>query len=417
MADGGVMSRHINTDYDIIIIGSGMVGASLAASLAHKPLRIAIIESTPITAQVQPSYDERVIALSYGSHRIFKAIGVWDELARDICPIDKIHISDRGHCGFAHLNASDESVDALGYVIPGRSIGLALHAYIEKQSNIDLICPAFWNELNVTHDCVTLSVARQGAADRVITARLLVAADGGNSKIRKRLDIPVKTRDYRQSAIIANVTPGQSHRNIAYERFTDSGPLAMLPMTQNRCSMVWTTRSEQQQEILELNDKDFLERLQQRFGYRLGYLKKVGLRQAYPLKLIQALEMVRPRIAIIGNAAHTLHPLAGQGFNLGLRDVAALAETIVQAITEGHDPGALALLEKYAASRSKDHRNVLTATDTLVRLFTHPFTPVVVARNKALTLFDLLPPAKHLLARHAMGIAGRQPRLTRGLSL
>lgn len=411
------MSHPVNTDYDLLIIGGGMVGASLAVALAHQPLRIGIIENTSLSAKIQPSYDDRVIALSYGSQRIFKAIGIWDALQHDICPINKIHISNRGHSGFTHLNAQDESVEALGYVVPGRSIGQALHAYIKKQSNIDFICPAHWSDFTVEQDHISLSITTSSAKSKTVTARLLVAADGGQSVIREKLGIQTTIRDYQQSAIITNITPEQSHHNIAYERFTDTGPLAMLPMTKNRCSVVWTARTDQQQEILDLDDETFLKQLQKRFGYRLGRLTKVGSRHAYPLKLIQSLELVRPRIAIIGNAAHTLHPLAGQGFNLGLRDVAALAETIVTTSRKGDDSGDIKTLEQYAEARKKDHRTVLTATDTLVRLFIHPFMPVALARNKALTLLDLFPPAKHLLARHAMGIAGKQSRLTRGVSL
>ncbi len=402
-----------DTDYDILIIGGGMVGASLAAALSNQPLRIGIIESTPLTAKTQPSYDDRVIALSYGSHRILKSIGVWNELQHDACPIDHIHVSDRGHCGFTHLSAKDESVDALGYVVPGRSIGQTLHAHIDKQSNIDFICPAHWTALESDSNQVTLTVTKP----KTLTTRLLVAADGGQSAIRKKLGIQTKTSNYQQSAIITNVTPELPHQNRAFERFTETGPLAILPMTENRCSVVWTARTDQQQEILDLDDETFLKRLQERFGYRLGRLTKAGSRFAYPLKLIQALEQVRPRVAIIGNAAHSLHPLAGQGFNLGLRDVAALAETIADATQKGDDPGDINTLKQYAEARKQDHRNVLTATDTLVRLFTQPSIPVAIARNKVLTLLDLLPPAKHLLARHAMGIAGRQSRLTRGLSL
>ena len=411
------MPRPVKTDYDILIIGGGMVGASLAAALARQPLRIGIIESTSLAAKTQPGYDDRVIALSYGSRCILKSMGVWEKLQSDTNPIDNIHVSDRGHCGFTRLSAEDESVEALGYVVPSRSIGQTLHAYIKKQSHIDLICPASWMELESDSNQVTLTVTKEGAEPQTLTTRLLVAADGGQSAIREKLGIQTKTRDYQQSAIITNITPQQPHQNRAFERFTETGPLAMLPMTENRCSVVWTARTDQQQELLDLDDETFLKRLQERFGYRLGRLTKVGSRFAYPLKLIQALEQVRPRIAIIGNAAHSLHPLAGQGFNLGLRDVAALAETTATAIQKGDDPGDINTLEQYAEARKRDHSTVLTATDTLVRLFTQPFIPIALARNKALTLLDIFPPAKHLLAQHAMGIAGKQSQLARGLSL
>jgi len=227
----------------------------------------------------------------------------------------------------------------------------------------------------------------------------------------------VREWTYGHHAVIANLTPGRPHRGMAFERFTDTGPLAMLPMTGGRSSLVWTVRDQHLDEMLSLSDRAFLERLQARFGYRLGRLRQIGRRTAYPLRQVYAREHVRARLALVGNAAHTVHPVAGQGFNLGIRDVAALAEVLVAAAAAGKDPGALEVLQGYQRSRRRDHRTVLLATDALARVFTSPLAPVRVLRDLGMLGVDLIPGARHLLARQAMGLRGRLPRLARGLGL
>jgi 2-octaprenyl-6-methoxyphenol hydroxylase len=224
-------------------------------------------------------------------------------------------------------------------------------------------------------------------------------------------------KTYAQTAIIANLTPGREHRGVAYERFTDSGPLAVLPMTGGRCSLVWTARDEQVPELMGLDDRAFLARLQERFGYRLGRLRRVGRRSSYPLRLIQAKEQVRPRVALIGNASHTIHPVAGQGFNLGIRDAAVLADILNEVFKHGGDPGGLEPLRGYARWRRQDHQRVVTITDTLARLFANPFEPLRMARNLALVGLDNAPGLKHRVARQFMGLSGRLPRLARGVPL
>jgi 2-octaprenyl-6-methoxyphenol hydroxylase len=250
---------------------------------------------------------------------------------------------------------------------------------------------------------------------RSITARLLVAADGGRSAIRERLGIAQRHHAYGHHAVVANVTPSLPHQGVAFERFTETGPLALLPMTQNRCGLVWTARDADLADVLALDDRAFLAALQERFGFRLGRFVAVGRRSHYPLELRLAETQVLDRVAVIGNAAHTVHPIAGQGFNLGIRDVAMLADVLVEAHRAGRDLGALAVLEGYEAARRRDQRTVALATDALARLFTNPLGPLRVARNLGMTLLDALPPAKHLLARVGMGLAGAQPRLARGL--
>jgi len=402
--------------YDMIIVGGGMVGASLAISLAHSGMRLALIEAYTPGAESQPSYDDRAIALAYGTRRIFEATGVWPSLAEVAEPIRDIHVSDRGHFGFTRLSAADEGVPALGHVVTARELGRVLLHQMRQDASLEVIAPARVISFEDRGGQVRVEIERDGLMSS-IECRLLVAADGGNSSIREQLDVPVQRWEYGQSAVVTNITPAQPHRNVAYERFTDSGPVALLPMTEQRCAVVWTVRDEHLDSVLALDDDAFLSAFQERFGYRLGRFLRVGRRAAYPLSLLRARESVRGRVAVIGNAAHTLHPIAGQGFNLGIRDVAALAEVVDSVFRAGGDIGAAENLAVYEGWRSAEQRNVALATDALARLFSNPLGAVRLGRNLGLLAMDLLPGAKHPLARAAMGMLGRQPRLARGVPL
>ena len=407
----------MTTDYDILIIGGGMVGASLGVALGGLPLRVGLIEAVEFESAAQPSYDDRTVALSYGSRRIFESLKVWDRLeARGATPIQHIHISDRGHFGFARLDAAEAGVAALGYVVENRALGQALKAALAETQNLTLICPATMEDVGFAADAARVTIRRAGQPEQ-LTARLVVAADGGRSLVRDQAGIGAQRTDYHQTALVTNVTPELPHRNIAYERFTDSGPLAFLPMRDNRCAVVWSLPPDRAKALLALDDAQFLAALQERFGTRLGRFLKVGQCHAYPLALTRVSEQVRPRLALIGNAAHTVHPVAGQGFNLGLRDVAVLAQVLSDAQHEGRDPGELAVLERYAAWRRRDNLAISTFTDGLVRTFSNNLAPLSFMRNLGLVAVDLLPPAKRSLLRLSMGLAGRLPRLTRGLPL
>ena len=403
-----------SAEYEVLIIGGGLVGASLACALGEQNLPTALIESVPIEAREQPGYDDRAIALAQGTQRIFNTMGLWKPLAPSVTPIHRIHVSDRGRFGFTRLDREEEGVEALGYVAPILELGRVLAERMNRLPAVKVICPAQLKGFSQEEQSVEAEV-ESPEGDLNLSARLLVAADGARSGIRDQLNIPVTRWQYGQSAVITNITPQLPHRNIAYERFTDTGPLAVLPMRDRRCAVVWTVEDRQVEFVMSLDDDEFIARLEDRFGSRLGRLEKVGTRQAFPLQMLRAKEAVRHRLALIGNAAHTLHPIAGQGFNLGIRDVATLTEVIVDAVRQGLDPGEIGVLNRYADWRRSDHLRVVAFTDAIARLFSWQLLPVTLLRDTGMVGLDLLSPAKRLFARLTMGRAGRMPRLSRGM--
>lgn len=403
----------MEAQYDVLIVGGGLVGASLACALGQTPLRVGLVEALPLRAPSEPSYDERVIALSWGSRRIFEGLGLWSALAPEAEPIQSVHISDRGHFGFARLHCEDQGTEALGYVVPARAIGQTLYQGLRDLGGLSLFCPARLGEYRVEADRVLVGLDREGQSQSQST-RLLVAADGGDSAIRRRLGLGLWEWDYGHTAVIATLSPERPRPGVAFERFTDTGPLALLPMTGGRYSLVWTARDGDAPALLALPEGAFLARLQERFGYRLGRLGRLGRRAAYPLRLVRVKHPVAERIALIGNAAHTLHPVAGQGFNLGLRDVAVLAQVLAEG---GQDPGAREVLERFANLRRSDLRTTALLTDALARGFANPLAPLVALRNLGLLALDLLPAPKSALARRLMGLGEPMSRLSRGLPL
>lgn len=397
---------------DVLIVGGGLAGASLACALETSGMSIEIIEAHPLNTETQPCYDDRTVALSYGSRVIFEAMGLWQAMADKIEAIKTIHISDRGHLGVTRLRHTEEGVEALGYVAENRVLGEVLYKRLDDNQNVTMHCPA--EVLSLQQDDESVSVHyRVNAEEYELTAGLLIVADGVNSKTRDMLQIGISRQDYQQSAVIANVTPGQPHQNIAYERFTDTGPLAFLPMADNRCSVVWTMPTAQAVELAEFDDKVFLQKLQQRFGFRLGCLKKTGQRHVYPLALVESTQVVRGRVVLMGNAAHAIHPVAGQGFNLALRDIALLAELL----TLPSSASVQETLATYVEMREKDAQRVYRFTDALVKVFSNDFSVLGHLRASALLATDLMPFVKHKLARQSMGLSGRLSKLGRGLAM
>ncbi len=396
------------TDCDVLIIGGGLVGASLACALENSGLSVQIVEAIPYKSDLQPSYDDRTVALSWGSRCIFEGMGIWDAVADRVEAIKTIHISDKGHFGATRLRHEEENVEALGYVAENRVLGEVLYQRLQQNNHIELHCPAELKSVDQKDDRV-VAIIKKNKKEVVVSARLLVAADGVVSHVRDLLHIGSSVQDYGQSAVIANVTPAVKHNNIAYERFTDQGPIAFLPMTRNRCSVVWTVPVSQADELMKLGDEDFLHLLQQRFGFRLGRFEKVGKRQVYPLKLIETTQVVRNRVVIVGNAAHTIHPVAGQGFNLALRDIAMLTELIATAA----DAGDSKLLQSYVEQREDDARRVYRFTDSLVKIFSNSSAPLGHLRAAGLVAVGLVPQLRHQLARQSMGLSGRASSLGR----
>jgi 2-octaprenyl-6-methoxyphenol hydroxylase len=409
--------------FDVAIVGGGMVGATLSVALAPLNLRVALIEAIPHNAASQPSFDERTTALSNGSRRILETLGVWPTLSAQATAIRKIHVSDQGRFGFARIDAAEQGLKAMGYVVANRALGNALWSRLEESQGLKVFCPAQVSKVTAQNEAVRIEITEQGAmtggADlpTVIDAKLIVAADGAQSAVRGAFGIEADVRDYDQTAVITTVLPQRFHDNVAYERFTSDGPLALLPLDGGRCTLVLTLTKDLARAALAWSDEEFLAEVQRRFGFRLGRFLKVGRRVPYPLSLTQAARTSAPRCVIIGNAAQGLHPVAGMGFNLGLRDVASLAELIAERAGRDADAGSRELLAEYDAWRSADRSGMIAFTDGLIRVFSNPLSSVRGLRNLGLLAFDLLPPAKAALSRLSTGGSGRIPKLARGVAL
>lgn len=404
---------------DIAICGGGLVGASLAVALDELGLSVVMLEATPAGAVGQPSFDDRTTAVSNGSRRIFEALGVWPLIEHDATAIRRIHVSDQGRFGFARLSAEEQGLKALGHVITNRTMGAALWQRLAR-TRVRTIAPARVVAMELRDRAQWLRYADDEGREHTITARLVVAADGARSIARTAAGVDAKTWDYEQVALVTNVLTQRFHEHVAYERFTPSGPIALLPLSDGRMGLIWTFAPEVAQAMAQCSSADFLARLQSEFGFRLGRLTRVGERQLYPLTLTRSAEHIAERLAIVGNAAQALHPIAGQGFNLGLRDAVSLAEVIADGQAEtpqSFDAGDGLWLQRYAQWREGDRSNIVRFTDGLVRLFHQPFGPAKLVRNVGMLAFDLMPSAKEALAQLSLGAATKIPRLSRGAPL
>jgi len=412
------MTRSSDRTFDIVIAGGGMIGSSLALALSPLGLSVAVVEAVTRQSDQQPSFDDRSTGLARSTRRMFEAMGLWDAVEAASTPIASVHVSDQGRFGFSHIEAAEQGVDALGHVVINRVLGDVLQKRLEEEGSAELVCPARITAVDLEPEAavVTVTPVEGGAAQR-FRCRLLVAADGANSSVRDMLGIGVARTPYGQRAVIGNLLPDRPHENRAFERFTEHGPLALLPVADNRVGFVWTVEESDAENVMALDDTAFLEALQAEFGYRLGAFSKVGRRACYPLALSRALRLTATRSVLVGNAAHGLHPVSAQGFNLGMRDVAALVDCIADArdVHGNIDPGHQDLLARYAAWRRSDQRKLVRFTDSLVRLFGSDRAPVRALRNIGMLGFDLLPGVRSVFAKHTMGLAGRLPRLSRGM--
>jgi len=404
---------------DVAIIGGGMVGASLALAMSGSGLRTLLVETTLPESAAQPSFDERSTALGNASRRIFQQLGVWERIATEAAAIRAIHVSDAGRFGAARLIAHEQGIEAFGYVVPNRTLGAALWDKLRHAADVELRVPARPDGLHADENEVRFSLPGSRGTER-ITARLVVAADGAQSSVREMADIRTVIEDYAQIAVVTNVVTDVRHSGTAFERFTQTGPLAVLPRYDGSYGVIWSCDPARAAAVMAFDEPTFLRELQSRFGWRAGRFISAGRRMAYPLKLTRAAESIANRTVLIGNAAQALHPVAGQGFNLGLRDAAMLAEILTEARRERDgdaDVGASELLQRFAAWRSGDREGVVRFTDGLVRLFGDSRPGVGFLRTVGLLLFDVAPPAKRALARVSAGFAGPSPRLARGLDL
>ncbi|MFK7864621.1 MAG: 2-octaprenyl-6-methoxyphenyl hydroxylase [Pseudohongiellaceae bacterium] len=406
-----MLISSIEKKYDVVVIGGGMVGSSFALALANatKSVSVLVIDAFELKGDQQPSFDDRSTALSYGSSQILANIGLWKQLKASASKIDSIQVSDKGHIGTTELNSQEYDVDALGYVVENRLFGKAIAAAMEKPSTVDYLAPVKVSKLTPKEFGMSVSLESDNSP-YTVDASLVILADGGRSPLCSMLGIGRDVQDYEQHALITNVSFQQPHKNRAFERFTDTGPLAVLPLTdsiegENRTSLVWTISSTQAEEFAALDQNQLKARLQERFGNRLGDIIKIGKTVSYPLSLVTAKEQIRPGLVLLGNAAHTLHPVAGQGFNLALRGAAALAAELSCAEEQGTQLGDMKVLQRFMDQQSKDQQHAILATDSLVKLFSNKSIPKSLLRKVGLISIDIMPSVKQGFAKQAMGIS------------
>ena len=420
----GMAAHAEEQDCDVAIVGGGMVGATLATALLGGGMRVALIEARDIDTTWHPeNYTGRVSAITHASMRILRSVGAWDEIAaRRVSPYREMHVWDATGSGVIHFDSADIGEPLLGHIIENQVIESALHerlaALTEKHPGaLQLMCPARISGLRFGTSRARL-VLDDG---RVLNARLVVGADGSRSSVRELAGLTARGWSYRQQAVVATIKTERHHRETAWQRFMPDGPLAFLPLADGRSSIVWSTGPEQASELLELCETDFLIALHKAFGDNLGAMLAAGPRSGFPLRMLHAPNYVKPRIALAGDAAHSIHPLAGQGVNLGLADAATLAEVLVQAHGAGEDIGAMKVLRRYERWRKGDNLGMIAGMEGFKRLFGSRNPLARLLRNTGLTLTDSMTPLKNLLVRHAMGLPadhdGDLPRLARGLPI
>ncbi len=399
--------------FDVVIVGGGMVGASLACALGATTLRVAVIESTALLSaghapSCRPGFDARSTALSLSSVRFLDSLGLWQSVRTHAQAIQRIHVSERGCFGSTRMDAREEGLEALGFVVENQWLGSVLHGALANCPSLRVLAPASVASIRATPDGARLGVCENGR-EFEFDASLAVIADGARSGLAAQLGIAMHQQSYGQHALITNIGHRRDHDGLAFERFTEQGPMAMLPLPPAadgaaRSALVWVLPPALATEAATLPENQFLRRLQMRFGYRLGRLSRCGERHIYPLGRSWAGEQARAGVVLLGNSAHSLHPVAGQGFNLSLRDVAALAESLRAAHLRAENPGSLALLQRFVQAQRFDQELTGGFSDALPRLFGSGFLPLAAARDLGLIGLDLLPGLRSLLVRQATGL-------------
>ena len=400
---------------DVIIGGGGMVGLSLAIALAQGGLDVVVADPVPQGAATDAKFDGRVCALSYASVRMFQALGIWPHLEKDAQPINDILVTDSKLNGepspfSLHFDAAETHAAALGHIVENRHTRTGLFAVANGRPNLRLVAPAALTDLKLEGSCIVATLAN----GETVKAKLAIAADGRESPMRELMGLKVISWSYAQWGIVATVAHEKPHNGVAYEHFLPAGPFAILPMTGDRSSLVWTEAESIAPGMMKLDADDFEAEIARRFGAHLGKATAAGPRWSYPLKFHLARGFVKPRFALAGDSAHGIHPIAGQGFNLGLKDAAALSEIILDAARLGLDIGSLDVLQKYERWRRFDSLVMSFAMDGLNRLFSNDIAPLRLLRDAGLGLVDAVGPARRFFMRHAGGDVGKLPRLMKG---
>ncbi len=393
---------------DVIVVGGGIVGATAANALAQSGLQVALVEAHEPVPAAQAKPDPRVFAITRASERIFRSLDVWNAIApQHAYAFTDMEVWDAGGDGLTHFDCAEIGEPCLGHIIEPRFIQTALWQALQASDSVSLYCPARAFSVVPQDDNVQLTLESGDS----LTADLLVAADGARSPVRTLLGMETHGHDYRQSSLVALVKTTESHRNTAWQRFLPGGPLAFLPMQDNWCSIVWTMPSAEIERLLTLDKPGFHCELAEAFDHRLGDVIDSGEREAWPLRRLHATHYVQPRVALIGDAAHAIHPLAGQGVNLGLLDAAALAEVVAGARQHGRDPGSLQVLRRYERWRRGDNLLMMMAMDGINQAFSNTQSPLVRLRNLGLSLVNRSGAARRPFMRHAMGLGGDLPML------
>jgi 2-octaprenyl-6-methoxyphenol hydroxylase len=398
------------TRVELIVVGGGLTGLTLAIACADAGLEVAVVDrEDPATIVAEP-FDGRTTAVAYGSMQVLDGIGLWPLLAKSAEPILEIRVADAASSLFLHYDHRDIGSAPLGHIIENRALRRALLERARTWHSLRHLAPLAVERVERRPEAAVAYLAD----GQVLRGELVAACDGRASPLRRAAGIKTIAWDYPQVSIVCTVRHELPHRGVAVEHFLPGGPFAILPMTGQRSSIVWTERAALAPSLLALDEPGFANELRRRFGDFLGAVEVVGPRWSYPLSLLHAQRYTAPRLALVGDAAHVIHPIAGQGLNLGIRDGAALAELVVDARRLGLDIAQGEVLARYERWRRFDNLTLAAVTDGLNRLFSNAVPPVRLARDVGLAIVDRLPPLKRLLMRHAMGMVGELPRLVRG---
>jgi 2-octaprenyl-3-methyl-6-methoxy-1,4-benzoquinol hydroxylase len=400
----------MQNEYDVLIVGGGMVGATLGCALGGSRLRVAVLEDAPPPAFApQQPHDLRVSAVSIASASILKTVGAWKGVvSRRLCPFRRMRVWEEK--GDVEFKSEELNEPVLGYIVENRIIQLAALDRLKDFANVDLLCPVKTRQIDYAPGGSTVELED----GRIIKGRLLVAADGGFSRVRQAAGMGVSGWDYEQHAFVLTVETAYGQQDITWQRFTPTGPLAFLPLDGPHASLVWYNTPEEVKRLKSLPDDELMPELLDTFPSCLGEIKAITARGSFPLKRQHALGYVKEGVALIGDAAHMIHPLAGQGVNIGLLDVAALAQTLIGAQRGGKDIGAAKVLSEFEAMRRHNNLLMMTTMDLFYRVFSNASLPLKFVRNLGLGLAERLKPAKKIAMRYAMGVGGSLPKLARG---